>query len=194
MSEFFSPAQIAKEAKSAYQSGDYVSAAKSFKAAREGYLSAENHLMAAEMANNCSVALLNAGNNQEALLILNGVDFVFAKNGDRKRQAMTLANKATALEALGLNQEAENTYWEAAGILKELGETELRLPLMQSISSLQLRTGRQFQAIASMFAGLENIKKPTFKHRILKRLLQFPLQIISKQSKELSDGSSDNPR
>lgn len=194
MSEILTPQQIGKEAKSAYKSGDYINAAKSFEAARQGYLSANNIILAAEMANNCSVAYLKAGNNQAALHILDGINIVFSQEGDRKRQAMTMANQAAALEALGRYQEAEQTYWEASGILKELGETELRLPLMQSISSLHLRTGRQFQAVASMYAGVENIEKPTIKQRLLKRLLGIPLQIINKQSKELSDGSNDHPR
>ena len=66
MNEVLSPQQIAQEAKSAYQAGEFATAAQSFEAARQGYLSADNFIMAAEMANNCSVALLQAGDKEGA--------------------------------------------------------------------------------------------------------------------------------
>jgi len=193
MSEILTPQQIAKEAKSAYRAGDFATAALSFEAARQGYLSAHDAMMAAEMANNCSVALLLAGDNVGALQAVEGIEIIFLEAGDRKRQAMTLGNRAAALDALDRLVEAEQTYWMAAEIFKELGETELRLPLMQSISALQLRTGRHLQAVASMYAGVEKIEKPTLKQRFLKRFLGIPIQILNKQSKELPNGTSDNP-
>lgn len=192
MSDILTPQQMAKEAKSAYRVGNYAEAARSFEAARHGYLSANDAEMAAEMANNCSVSLLQAGENEAALKALEGSEFVFIQAGDRKRQAMTLGNQAAALDALGRLEEAEQIYWQAAGILKELGETELRLPIMQSISALQLRTGRHLQAVASMYAGVEKIENPTLKQRFLKRLLGIPIQLLNNQSKELPDGTNDN--
>ena len=148
--------------------------------------------MAAEMANNCSVSYLMAGENDSALQALEGAEIVFIQAGDQKRQAMTLGNQAAALDALGRLDEAEQKYWQAAEILKELGDTELRLPLMQSISSLQLRTGRHFQAVASMYAGVDKIKNPTLKQRFLKRLLGIPFQLMNNQSKVLPDGFDNN--
>jgi tetratricopeptide (TPR) repeat protein len=193
MSEILTPIQIAKEGKSAYLAGDYSAADRSFEAARQGYLSANNPLMAAEMASNCCVALLLAGENQAALAALEGIEDIFIKAGDRIRQAMTLGNKGTALEALNFLEEAELTYWKASEIFKELGETELRLPLMQSISLIQLRTGRQLQAVTSMYAGVDNIEKPTPKQRFLKRLLEIPIQLVNNISKEPTDGTNGNP-
>ena len=148
--------------------------------------------MGAEMANNCCVAFLQAGEPQAALDAVSGADVVFRITGDPKRQAMSLGNKGAALEALGHLEEAEQIYWEAAEIFSELGESELRLPLMQSISAIQLRTGRQLQAVASMYAGVENIKKPTIKQRFLRHLLRIPLDILYKQTKELTDGIHHN--
>jgi len=193
MSEILTPKQMAKQANSAYRVGDYAEAARTFDAARQGFLLANDAIMAAEMANNCSVSFLRSGEDEAALNVLTGVEFVFIQAGDRKRQAMTLANQASALDALGRLDEAEQIYWQAAGIFKELGETELRLPLMQSISALQLRTGRHLQAVASMYAGVEKIKNPTLKQRFLKRLLGIPFHLLNHQSKELPVGSNDNP-
>ena len=117
---------------------------------------------------------------------------MFIEAGDQKHQAMTLGNQAAALDALGRLDEAEQKYWQAAEILKELGDTELRLPIMQSISSLQLRTGRHFQAVASMYAGIDKIKNPTLKQRFLKRLLGIPFQLLNNQTEVLPDGSDNN--
>ena len=192
MNDILTPQQIESEAKSFYHAGDYMKAAKSFQAARQGYSLANNDFMAAEMANNCSVSYLMAGENESALQALEGVEFVFIQADDQKRQAMTLGNQAAALDALGRLEEAEEKYWEAAQIFKDLGDTELRLPIMQSISSLQLRTGRHYQAIASMYAGIEKINNPNLKQRFLKRLLGIPFQILNIQSKVLPDGSDNN--
>ena len=193
MTDVLSPQQIAKEAQSAYKSGDYAAAAQSFEAARQGYLSANNAVMAAEMANNRSVALLQAGDEEGALSVLEGSEAIFVESGDRKRQAMTLGNQAAALEALNRLEEAEGAYWKSAEILKEIGEKDMRLSVMQSISALQLRTGRQMQAVASMHAGVDNIEKPTIKQRFLKRILGIPMQMLGNSSQELPDGRDDNP-
>lgn len=192
MNEVLSPKQIIKEAKSAYKAGDFATAAQSFEAARQGYLSTDDIVMAAEMANNASVALLQAGDKAGALSAVEGTDTIFLEAGDRKRQAMALGNQAAALEALGHLEKAERTYWKSAEILKEIGEKDLRVDVMQSISALQLRTGRQLQAVASMHAGVNDIDKPTPKQRFLKRLLGIPMNLLNKQSTELPDGRDKN--
>jgi len=193
MNEILSPQQIEKEAAAAYKSGDYVSAAQSFEAARLAYQSANDPVKAAEMANNCSVAFLQNGDKEAALHAVEGTEEIFMEAGDQKRLAMAYGNRAAALEALNRLEEAEQTYWKSAQILKEIGEEDLRLSVMQSISALQLRTGRQMQAVATMHAGVENIEKPTVKQRFLKRLLGVPMQMMTGQTKELSDGDHQNP-
>ena len=182
MNEILTPQQIAKEAKSAYAKADYAQAGQSFEAARQGYLSAGDGLLAAEMANNASVAWLQAGDAQRALQAVEGTAATFSAAGDQKRQAMALGNQAAALEALNQLEEAERIYWQAAEILEALGEDDLRLNVMQSISALQLRTGRQLQAVATMQSGIENLDKPSPKQRLLKRLLNIPIKMIGNKS------------
>ena len=184
MNETLTPQQIAKEAQSAYKMGDFAGAAQSFEAARQSYLAASDPLMAAEMANNVSVALLQAGDPQGALQAVEGTAALFNEAGERKRQALALGNQAAALEALKRLEEAEQAYWQSAEILKALGETDLRLSVMQSISALQLRTGRQLQAVATMQAGVENLEKLTPKQRLLKRLLNIPMKMMGDKSIE----------
>jgi hypothetical protein len=54
----------------------------------------------------------------------------------------------------------------------------MRAHVLQSLSKLQLKSGRQIEALATMEAGLEGFKKPTLKQRILKKLLQMPFRFL----------------
>ncbi|HIE58246.1 MAG TPA: tetratricopeptide repeat protein [Anaerolineales bacterium] len=178
MSEILSQEQLLREAQAAYRRGDYEAAVQSFNAARESYLAIGDELNAAEMANNASVALLQNGKAEEALQSVIGTAAIFAAAGDHKRQAIALGNQAAALEEMKRLDEAEQLYWQSAEILKNINETDLRLSVMQSISALQLRSGRQLQAVATMQSGIDGIEKPTFKQRALKRLLEIPIKMI----------------
>ena len=58
------------------------------------------------------------------------------------------------------------------------GESEFRANVMQSLSQLQLKTGRQFEALASMEAGIDGLESPSAKQRFLKRLLKLPYKYM----------------
>jgi tetratricopeptide (TPR) repeat protein len=167
-----------KEGQRAYRQGDYLAAARAFEAAAEGYSALGDELQAAEMANNCSVAYLQARDAASALRIVEGSPELFAQAGDVRRQAMALGNQAAALDALGRTQDALQVYQQSAQLLEESGEDELRAHLMQSISALQLRSGSQIEALVSMQEGLNGLKKPTLKQRLLKKLIQTPFRLL----------------
>ena len=147
MSEILDLEQQAQAAKKAYQQSDYDTAARLFRTAADGYQARGNGLLAAEMANNLSVTLLQNGDAQSAYEAAQGTDAVFEDNGDQLKTAMALGNQAAALDALNRLQEAEELYQRSADLLAKLGETELRAQVMQSISALQLRSGRQLEAL-----------------------------------------------
>ena len=81
-------------------------AAEAFSQALREFELAGDELNAAEMRNNLSVALLQGGKAQQAYAALKGSEEVFAKAGDKKRQAMALGNQAAAREALKRRDEA----------------------------------------------------------------------------------------
>jgi tetratricopeptide (TPR) repeat protein len=184
MSEAKSPQILAEEGKSAYQNGDYANAASLFEAAQQGYQTAEDALMAAEMANNASVAYLQGEDAEAALKAVEGTAALFAQASDLRRQGMALGNYAAALEALERNEEAAEYYQQSADVLQQAGEDQLRSNVLHSLSALQFRTGRQLQALASMQAGLEGVKKPNPRQRLLKRLLQIPFNMLNKGQKK----------
>ena len=180
MSKILSQEQLAKEGRDYFQKGDFMTAARSFEAAAQGYRQNGDELAAAEMANNQSVALLQAKEPEQALHAVIGTEKVFEQAGDIQRQALAIGNQATALEALKRLNEAMEAYEKCADLLQEVGDTENRLSVMQSISALQLRSGRQLEALATMQGGLNGIKHPSPKQRMLKKLLQIPFKYLNR--------------
>lgn len=181
MSVQVSPEKIAKEAKSAYQHGDYFQAARAYEAARQAFLSRDDQINAAEMANNASVAFLQAGDAESALKAAERTVEVFAQAGDLRRQGMALGNIGAALDALDRDEEAMAFYERSAEVLDQASEDQLRVSVMQSLSMLQFQTGRQLQALATMQHGLENVKHPSPKQSILKKLLRIPFDMATRK-------------
>ena len=180
MAETFNPSELADEARRAYDGGDYLEAARLFTAAEQGFDLGDDPCQAAEMANNCSVALLQAGEPHAALQALEGREGVFERAGDLKRLGMTWGNRGMALEALKQYDLALQAYHQASDLFKQIGENELYTTTMQSISALQLRTNRPLEAVASMQAGLDQVKKPGIRQRLLKRLLDLPSHLLNR--------------
>jgi tetratricopeptide (TPR) repeat protein len=178
MSETLSPEQLAKEAQQAYKRGDYLDAAQGFEAAAQGYQFREDSLSVAEMYNNSSVAYLQAGDGASALRVVQGTAEIFSISGDILRYGMALGNLGAALEAVGRLDEATEAYQQSAELLKQADETEMRARVMQSLSAIQLKTGHQLEALASMQAGLDGLKKPSPKQRVLRKLLNLPSKLI----------------
>jgi tetratricopeptide (TPR) repeat protein len=170
--------QLADEGQADYIKGDYLSAARLFQAAADGFSSISDELSAAEMANNCSVAYLKAGDAKNALEAVLGTDLVFASQGDIKRQAMAVGNRAAALEKLKRDDEAITAYEESAELFNQVGEFELRAYVFQSISSMQMRRGRYLEAYAIMRVGILGVKEPNLTQRLLKTLMDVPFKFL----------------
>ena len=64
-----------------------------------------------------------------------------------------------------------DVYQISADIFKELGEQEMLALVLQNISTLQLRTGKQLQAVATMSSALEHKPKLSFREKIIQKLL-----------------------
>ncbi len=181
--EPISPQILEAEGKTAYENGDYLKAESSFAAAQAGYIAQGDHLMAAEMANNRCVVILQMDDPnaaKAALEVVDGTVAVFKDAGDQSRQALALGNRASALEAIGDLDQAIVDYEESARIFKEIGAEDLRMDVVKSLSSLQLKTGRSLEALATMQAGVNGIQKPNLSQRLLKRLLSLPGRLIGR--------------
>ncbi len=176
--ETLNPQQLAEEGQAAYNKKEFLSAAKLFQAAAEGFKASGDELKAAELANDCSVAYLKSGEPSQAFEAAQGTEHVFAAAGNLKQQAIAFGNQAAALQELKRVSEALVAYQSAAELLLEAGETELRVYEMQAISSIQLRNHQYLEAYATLRAGIVGVKKPDFKQRVLKLLVQIPYRLI----------------
>lgn len=179
MNETYIPADLDRLGKNAFQKGKYTEAAEYFEAARQGYQIAQDLLSAAEMANNSSVAYLKAGEYQAALDVVEGTEAVFESAGDVRRQAMAIGNYAAALESLGRVDEAIRMYEKADGLFKEIGEHDLRAPILQSLSTLQFKSGRSFEGLANLNAGFEEGGKTNLRRRLLKAVTGLPIRFLT---------------
>ena len=173
-----SPEKLAKQAASAYSSDDYSTAATLYENASQLYKEAGDTLMAAEMDNNLSVSLLKMKDAEGALQAAAGTDILFEEAGDINRQAIAIANQAAAMEGLGQLAEALERYQLASDLLKQSGNRQMRSYVLQSISALQLRTGKQLQAMATMDAALDNKSKLSLKERVLRKLLNTQKKLM----------------
>lgn len=178
--EAFSAGELTKEAQLAYQAKDFLAAAQSFQAAAQCYSQSEEQLLEAEMLNNASVAYLQAEQPEFALQVALGTDEVFAAAGDKHRQAIALGNLGAAYEALGRLNDAADAYQDSANLLAEIDDQELRLTVMRSLSAIQLRQGKQMEALATMGAGLEQLETPGFKQKLIRKILRLPFSFLGR--------------
>jgi tetratricopeptide (TPR) repeat protein len=178
MPETLSGPQLMEEAKEAYQRGDYLAAARAYQAAAQSYSDQGDAPTSAELRNNSSVAYLRAGDAHSALDMVEGTPAIFATTGDARRQGMALGNLGAALEATNQLEEAAETYQHSAELLGLVHENELRAQVMQSLSLLQVRTGHQMEAVATMQSGLSGLEKPSTKQSFISKLLKFPSKIV----------------
>jgi tetratricopeptide (TPR) repeat protein len=167
------PAVLAAQGKRAFEKRQFEQAADLFRAASRKYLLGRAGLLAAEMDNNLSVALLQAGKAQEALDAALGTDMVFEAANDIKRRAMAFGNQAAALERLQRYDEAVAAYERSAELFAQAGEGEMRALVMKSAAGVKLKTGRITESAFKMMGALEAREKPTIFERILRFFLRF---------------------
>lgn len=172
------PAELANEGKTFYSQGNYYESAVAFQSAANGYESAGDQLNAAEMLNNCAVALLKGKDFPTALQAVEGTDAIFASAGDVKRQAMALGNRGAILEGLGRLDEAIDAYDQSAALFKQIGEHEMRIPILRSLSNLQLRTKRPMESLLNFDAELGEIEGLSAWQKFIRKLLRLQMKLL----------------
>ena len=167
--------QLAERAKTEYANGNHLAAADLFAQAAQGYTNAEDELNAAEMKNNQSVALLQAGKAEDALHATDGTEEIFKKAGDIKRQGYAVGNRAAALEGLKKYQDAIAEYERAATLLEQAGDGDMHSVVRKAAANLHLKHGRISAAQMDVYDSLRLVEKPSFTQRILKFLKRIGL-------------------
>ena len=175
MDENQSPQILDEDGKHLYQKGEFLKAANKFAEASVAFNKQGDELMAAEEKNNQCVALLKSNRAQAALDAVTGTDVVFEKNGDFRRQGISIANLGSSKEALKEWDVAARYYERAADLLEKEGEDQLRADVLKSLAALNARKGKGLDALIAMQDGLSGVKEPTLKQKILKKLLRIRL-------------------
>jgi tetratricopeptide (TPR) repeat protein len=167
------PVQLADQGRSAFEAKKFDEAAGFFQKAVDGFTRGRNDLMAAEMKNNMSVALLQAGKPQQALDAVTDTDTLFENANDIKRQAMALANQAAALEALDRPDEAIQKYETSAELFHRIHEGDMQALVKKSVAAIELKRGRVTSSAFKMMRMLEAREKPSLFERLLRYFLRL---------------------
>jgi len=167
------PAQLAEQGEQAFKNKKFDEAAELFKQAADGFTLGQAGALTAEMKNNRSVALLQAGKPQASLDAVLGTDKFYEGIKDIKSQAMSLGNQAAALEGLNRYDEAIAAYQRSAELFAEVGEGDLRAMVMKSAAAIKLKTGKVTDSAFKMMGSLDAKDNPSFFERILKFFLRF---------------------
>lgn len=169
-------ASLEAQALEAYGAGRYAAAIELFEGARAS--AAADPEKSAELANSLCVVLLKDSQNQAALEAVSGTPQVFAASGDLARQARATGNLASALEACGQLEAAEAAYREAAKLFESTGDEEERLHTLNSLSQLQLRQRRPFDAAATLQAVGSAGRPSGLRARLMSLLLRLPSRLL----------------
>jgi tetratricopeptide (TPR) repeat protein len=164
----------------AFNNKQYKKAVTGFTMCIEILTRTGSELDLAEMRNNLSVALLQVKDFNGAYQAAADTDLIFETSGDYKRQAMALANAATALESLDRFENALPMFEKASEILKDQNENEMRSLILRRIAEIQKRTGKPLQAFASLESSFTQQEKDQPVAWFIKRLLSSIRKVIIK--------------
>lgn len=168
-------AALAEEGKKEYEKANYSAAADLFLQAAQAYESTKDILNAAEMKNNQSVALLQAGKAKEALLATEGTEEIFAQAKDLKRQGIAVGNRAAALEGLKKWNDAVAEYDRAASIFEQAGEGDMHSVVRKAAANINLKRGHITDTQMDIYDSLRLVEKPTLTQRMMKFLMRIGL-------------------
>jgi tetratricopeptide (TPR) repeat protein len=169
------PTALADQGKQEYQKGKFLAAADLFLQAAQVYAAAQDELNAAEMKNNQSVALLQAGKAREAFQAADGTETIFVQAGDLKRQGIAISNRAAALEGLRKWDEALAEYDRAASLFEQIGEGDMHSIVRKAAANINLKRGRVVDSQMDVYDSLRLVKKPTLTQRFIKFLIRIGL-------------------
>ena len=169
------PSTLAEQGKQEYEQGAYLAAADLFSQAAQSYASTKDPLNAAEMKNNQSVALLQAGKAKEALQATDGTEEIFQKAGDIKRQGIAVSNRAAALEGMKKWKEALAEYDRAASLFEQIGAGDMHSIVRKAAANLNLKHGRITDSQMDVYDSLRLVEKPTLSQRLMKFLMRIGL-------------------
>jgi len=154
-----------------YVQRDYEQAVEIFRQAAAAYEDDGVADMVAEMQVNLGLALHSLDEHDEALEQMNMARAVFEQMNDSHRLAQVLGNMARVYARTGNSEQAITNYREASAIFLELDDEENYGQTVLAIADLQFRSGQLMKAASTYEVGLDYVKNPNARQRIMKGLL-----------------------
>ncbi|HML21723.1 MAG TPA: tetratricopeptide repeat protein [Aggregatilinea sp.] len=172
---------------------DYEEAAETFRKAIAAYEADGVADMAAEMKVNLGLALHSNGDSEAALEPMGDAYDTFSEIQDKHRLAQVLGNMARIYAKLDNSEQALTNYREASAMFQEVGDEENYGQTLLAIADLHMRSGNAMLAASVFEMGLEHIKHPTARQKMMKQLMKVRGRIegrASDDSDKIIDGEA----
>ena len=163
--------ELTARAKIEFQKNQFKEAAADFRSCLTMLTPDGEPLEIAEMRNNLGVSLVRSADYQTALDVLLGTDTVFAGAHETQKQGMALANIASAYAGLKEYDQAASAYTQAIECFKQCGDKKLCSITLRALSDLQLKSGKQYQAIGTLQAAYLEKPRTTLKDKFFSSAL-----------------------
>lgn len=162
-----------------FRFGEYEEAAACFSEAHALYGELDNAKGEGEMLNNLGAIHTQERHWEEALEAFNRAKTIFESLGDKDGQAQTLGNLGTMYRHQGDKETSVEHLKEAANLFNETGDREKEAATLRVISRIRLGQARWFEALHFYDLSLACVEPPGLKERILRRLIQIPLSMLT---------------
>lgn len=173
------PTELKDQGLKYFRAEKLAEAAQAFAAAASAYQAQGDAAAAAEMRNNQCVALMGHQQWDAALQAVEGTPEIFRGLNDKMREAQAIANLAAAHDGAGHTEPAAEHYGQAIDLFHALGETENRAACFKKLGALQLKQGKQLQALAAMQSGLKLSTELTPEEKRLKFILDKAMNLMN---------------
>ena len=176
-----SASDLQAAALTAYQKGDFATAAARFDEAASAFRAEGDRAMAAEMMNNLGVAHRAAKNYSAALPALETALAEFRALDDKPRTAQALGNLGSALLETGDLKRAADALNDSLSLLDPQKDKVARSEVLRVLGEVRLKQGKFLDGMADYEAGLRDVEKPSAQQRWLKKLLEKPLKMLGRK-------------
>ena len=163
-----------------FRDGMYPEALTAFEKARESFEAGGDLINTAEMLNNIGVVHRTEGRRDDAIAALQKAQSAFEEFGDRNRAAQTLANIGGVYAGAKERDKAILTYRQASEVFAELGDGDRQGETLLALGNVQLKQARWGDAMATFYAGLSALKKPSLFQRLFLGLLKTALTLMGR--------------
>lgn len=163
-----------------FRFGDYEEAAALFGEAQALYVELGDQEGQAEMLNNLGAVHTQERRWDEAADSFNQAKDLFDSLGHKDGKAQTLGNLGTMWGHRGDKDMAVEHLKAAADLFHETGERDKEAATLRALSRIRLGQARWFEALHFYDLSLACADPPGAKERILRRLVQVPLNILTR--------------